>query len=230
MTRATTQFCPVSLASGVVGDRWTPLILREMSLGSTRFNDIERGLPGISRSLLAQRLRHLETHRVLERGPARGGRGSEYHLTPAGVDLLPVIVGLGEWAVRWFLTDPEEEQVDPLTLTWWMHLRVDQEQLPDKRVVIEFDYRGKERTAVWLVLDRGDPSVCTRHPGFDSDVVVTTEPTAFMRVFSGIDTLAHARRDGKVRIDGPPALTRDFDQWFLWSPFHAAVREKVLTG
>jgi DNA-binding HxlR family transcriptional regulator len=75
------QFCPVALGSEVLADRWTPLILREMVLGSTRFNDIERGLPGISRSLLAQRLKHLERKEVLERRPAASGRGSEYHLT-----------------------------------------------------------------------------------------------------------------------------------------------------
>ncbi|MET0490277.1 MAG: helix-turn-helix domain-containing protein, partial [Acidimicrobiales bacterium] len=128
------QYCPVALGSEVLADRWTPLILREMVLGSTRFNDIERGLPGISRSLLVQRLRHLERKEVLERRPAAGGRGSEYHLTEAGEDLGGVIMSLGEWAVRWKLAEPELEEVDPRVLTWWMHLRMDEERLPDRRV------------------------------------------------------------------------------------------------
>ncbi|MGD9704131.1 MAG: winged helix-turn-helix transcriptional regulator [Acidimicrobiia bacterium] len=227
MSREYRQYCPVSLGSEVLADRWTPLILREMVLGSTRFNDIERGLPGISRTLLAQRLRHLERKGVLQRHPARAGRGSEYHLTPAGRDLEPVIMALGEWAVRWLLTEPEPTEIDPLGLTWWMHLRVDTDKLPDRRVVVEFDYRGVNATVVWLVLDRGEPSVCVKHPGFDSDVVVTTEPAAFMRVFSGIDSLADARRDGTVVIDGPPALTRAFGRWFLWSPFAPAVKSAL---
>ena len=98
------QYCPVALGSEVLADRWTPLILREMVLGSTRFNDIERGLPGISRSLLLQRLRHLERKGVVAIVPVAGGRGNEYHLTPAGKDLEPVIMALGEWTVRWLFS------------------------------------------------------------------------------------------------------------------------------
>ncbi|MCU1355536.1 MAG: HxlR family transcriptional regulator [Acidimicrobiales bacterium] len=221
------QYCPVSLGSEVLADRWTPLILREMVLGNTRFNDIERGLPGISRTLLLQRLRHLDRKGVLQRRPAAGGRGSEYHLTAAGRDLEPVIIALGEWAVRWMFSEPEPAEVDPVGLTWWMYRRVDRSRLPDRRVVIEFDYRGHGAVVIWLVLDRGEPSVCVKHPGFDSDIVVTTEGVAMMRVFSGIDTLAAAVAAGTVQLAGPPSLTRSFGRWFLWSPFLPAVREHL---
>ena len=230
MSREYGQYCPVSLASEVLADRWTPLILREMVIGSTRFNDIERGLPGISRTVLAQRLAHLERKGVVERRPARTGRGSEYHLTAAGQDLESVIMALGEWAVRWMFTEPEPVDVDPVTLTWWMHRRVDAEHVPDQRVVIEFDYLGANATVIWLILDRGEPSVCVKPPGFDSDVVVTTDADSFMRVFSGIDDLASARRRGTVTIVGPPALTRSFGSWFLWSPFAPAVRDRMAAG
>lgn len=229
MGREYGQYCPVTLGSEVLADRWTLMILREMVLGSTRFNDIERGLPGISRTLLAQRLRHLERKDVVRREPARAGRGSEYHLTPAGAALEPVIMAIGEWAVRWLFTEPEPEVVDPVTLTWWMHRRVDADALPDRRVVVELHYTGVEPLVIWLVLDRGEPSVCTKHPGFDSDVVVTTTAVALMRVFSGIDGLADARRAGSITVDGAPSLTRAFGDWFLWSPFAPTVRE-VLAG
>ena len=221
------QYCPVSLGSEVLADRWTPLILRELVLGNTRFNEIERCLPGISRSLLSQRLRHLERMDVLSTIPAPSGRGSEYHLTDAGRDLEPVIQALGEWAVRWRFSEPEPEQVDPVGLTWWLHRRVDPTAMPDTRVVIEFAYEGPERRTIWLVLDRGEPSVCFKHPGFDSDLVVTTEPVALMRVFSGIERLEDAVGRGAVQIDGPPRLVRAFGRWFRWSPFAAAVREAV---
>jgi len=221
------QYCPVSLGSEVLADRWTPLILREMVLGSTRFNDIERGLPGISRSLLAQRLKHLERKEVVERRPAASGRGSEYHLTAAGQDLEPVIMALGEWAVRWRFAEPTPADVDPIALTWWMHRRVARDRLPDRRVVIEFDYRGPNATHIWLVLDRGDPSVCIKHPGFDSDLIVVTDAVSMMRVFSGIVTLGRAVDDGTVEIQGPPSLSRSFGRWFLWSPFSDAVRAQV---
>lgn len=221
------QYCPVSLGSEVLADRWTPLILREMVLGSTRFNDIERGLPGISRTLLAQRLRHLERKGVLQRRPAAGGRGSEYELTPAGKDLEPVIMALGEWAVRWMFAEPEPADVNPVALTWWMHRRVDRSRLPARRIVVEFDYRGHDATVIWLVLDRGEPSVCVKHPGFDADVVVTTDVVSMMRVFSGIITLASAVADEALTLQGPPSLTRQFGSWFLWSPFVPAVRERL---
>lgn len=223
------QYCPVALGSEVLADRWTPLIMRELVLGSTRFNDIERGLPGISRSLLAQRLRHLERKGVLERVPAAAGRGSEYHLTEAGAELEPVIQALGEWAVRWLFDDPEPRQVDPVTLTWWLHRRVDGPRLPDERVVIELDYEGPDGTTIWLVLDRGEPSVCTKPPGFETDLLLTTEPVAFMRVFSGIETIDEAVASGTVRLEGAPRLRRAFGSWFLWSPFADAVRERLAT-
>jgi DNA-binding HxlR family transcriptional regulator len=221
------QFCPVVMGSEVLADRWTPLILREMVLGSTRFNDIERGLPGISRSLLAGRLKHLERKEVLERRPAVGGRGSEYHLTPAGMDLGSVVMALGEWAVRWKLTEPEPEEVDPRTLAWWMHLRVDHERLPDERVVIEFAFTAPKREQIWMVLDRGDPSVCYIHPGFDSDLIVKTPSIPLARVFNGLTTLDRAVDAGDIELLGPPKLVKGFGRWFLWSPFSPAVRAKV---
>lgn len=227
------QYCPVALASGVFGDRWTPLILREMTIvGSTRFNEIERGMPGISRSLLAGRLRHLERKGVVERRPSPAGHGSEYHLTEAGHEIAPLIMAIGEWAVRWFFSEPEPEEVDPVTLMWWLHRRIDTEAAPDRRIVVEFRFAagpGLTATTIWLVLDRGDASVCMIHPGYDVDLVVSTDAVAMTRVFAGIDTLAEARRRGVVRIDGPPGLVRSFPSWFLWSPFAPAVRARSVS-
>ena len=117
---------PSLFGSEIIAERWTPLILREFVLGSTRFNELERGLPGISRTLLAKRLKQLEQRGVIELVPSPSGRGHEYHLTDAGKDLEPVIMALGEWTVRWLFAEPDDREVDPVTLTWWMHRRVDQ--------------------------------------------------------------------------------------------------------
>ncbi len=219
------QYCPVALASAVLADRWTPLIVRELVLGSRRFNDIDRGLPGISRTLLKQRLHHLERKGVLERVPV--ARGHEYRLTPAGRDLEGVIMAIGEWAVRWMFSEPEPREVDPVTLTWWMSRRINVSELPAERVTIEFSYTGDDPARIWLILDRQEASVCTEYPGFVSDVVVTTLPVDLMRVFSGITTLPQAAADGIVILAGPPRLLRALPTWFLWSPFAPAVRARL---
>jgi len=221
------QYCPVALASEVIAERWTPLIVRELVLGGRRFNEIDRGLPGISRSLLKQRLDHLERKGVVERVGFTHGRGHEYRLTPAGRDLERVIMVIGEWAVRWMFSEPEPRNVDPVTLTWWMSRRLVADQVPDDRTVVQFDYAGEDPTRIWIVLERREASVCTDPPGFDSDVVVTTEPVALMKVFSGITSYAHALESGTISVSGPPRLTRELPRWFAWSPFAPAVREHL---
>jgi DNA-binding HxlR family transcriptional regulator len=221
------RFCPISLASSVVADRWTPLILRELVLGSTRFNDIARGLPGISRSLLVQRLKHLERSGVVEKWPLPNGRGSEYHLTPAGKDLEPVLMALGRWAVHWLFQELRPHEVDPITLTWWMHRRVARDALPEGRVVLQFDYADPERLSIWMVFERQEPSVCVQHPGFEPDLVVRTTTPALAEVFQGFVTWSKAVADGTITVAGPPGLVRALPRWFEWSPFAIDTLERV---
>jgi DNA-binding HxlR family transcriptional regulator len=221
------SFCPVALGSEVLADRWTPLILRELLLGNTRFNDIARGLPGISRSLLVQRLRHLERKGVVETWPSPTGRGREYHLTPAGKDLEGVVEALGRWAVEWLFDDLRPHEVDPTNLLWWMHRRMNVEGLPPGRVVIQFDHTAPTRVTLWMVLDRGEASVCIQHPGFDTDVLVTTTTPALAEVFQGYVTWASAVSSKAIRVDGPPSLVRALPRWFLWSPWADATRARA---
>ncbi len=224
------RFCPVALASEVLADRWTLLIVRELVLGNTRFNDIARGLPGISRSLLVQRLRHLERKGVVELWPSPTGKGHEYHLTAAGKDLEPVVDVVGRWAVAWLFDDLRPHEVEPVQLTWWLHRRMDEERFPPGRVVIELDYTAPTRKAMWIVLDRGEASVCVQHPGFDSDVLVTTTTPALAEVFQGYETWARAVSTGAISVTGPPNLVRSLPTWFLWSPFAEATRTRQAQG
>jgi DNA-binding HxlR family transcriptional regulator len=219
------RFCPVALGTEVLGDRWTPLVVRELLLGNTRFNDIARGLPGISRSLLTQRLRHLERVGVLERWPVGGA--AEYRLTPAGKDLEQIVFALGRWAIEWRYDELHPEEVDPVTLMWWMHRRVDTGNLPPGRVVVEFLHTAPAKQVLWMVLDRGEASVCIQHPGFDSDLVVTTTTAALSAVFNGTSTWRDALGSGAIVVDGPPKLARGLPSWFLWSPFAASTRERA---
>lgn len=201
--------------------------MRELILGNTRFNDIARGLPGISRSLLVQRLKHLERKGVLERWPLPLGKGYEYHLTPAGRDLEPVVMALGRWAVQWLFHELRPADVDAVTLTWWMHRRIDPAELPTSRVVLQFDHTAPQRQSIWMVLDRGDASVCLQHPGFEPDVIVTATTEALADVFSGFDTWARAVNTEVIRVAGPSKLVRSLPRWFLWSPFATDVRAVV---
>ena len=211
------RFCPVALGTEVLADRWTPLVVRELILGNTRFNEIARGLPGISRSLLTQRLRHLERVGVLERWPVGGS--TEYRLTPAGKGLEEIVFAMGKWAIEWRYDELHPEEIDPVTLTWWMHRRVDVANLPPGRVVIEFRHTKPTKQVLWMVLDRGEASVCMQHPGFDSDLIVTMPTAALSSVFNGGATWASAVAAGAIAVDGPPTLVKALSRWFLWSPF-----------
>jgi DNA-binding HxlR family transcriptional regulator len=220
------QYCPVARAAQIVADRWTPLILRELILGSHRFNDIERGLPGISRSLLASRLRDLEASGVVERLRSAQSKVGEYHLTEAGRELKLVIESLGAWGVRWAFGDPSLEDLDAGLLVWKIHQRIDRERLPDRRTVVEFDFTGPKARRVWLLLEPREISVCVTPPGFDSDLIVRADLAFFYRVWFGAVEYDAAIRCGAVVVEGLPALAKQLPRWFLWSPMARFVRER----
>ena len=218
------QYCPVARASEILADRWTPLIVRELILGSRRFNQIERGLPGISRSMLTSRLRDLEDSGVIERLP--GVKGMEYHLTEAGHDLKTVIETLGAWGVRWAFGEPQPDELDAGLLVWRIHQRINRELLPDRRTVVEFDFTGPRGRRVWLLLERREVSVCVTPPGFDSDLIVRADLALFYRVWLGRMEYDSATRCGALVVDGPPALAKQLPRWFMWSPMARFVRER----
>ena len=218
------QYCPVARASEILADRWTPLIVRELILGSHRFNAIERGLPGISRSLLASRLRDLENAGVIERLPRAQSKVTEYHLSEAGRDLKPVIEAIGAWGVQWAFGEPRPEELNAGLLVWRIHQRINRELLPEARTVVEFDFTGPHARRVWLLLERREVSVCVTPPGFDPDLVVHADLALFYRVWLGHVAFDDAIRAGSVIVDGIPLLARQLPQWFMWSPMARLVR------
>lgn len=218
------QYCPVARAAEIFGDRWTVLILRELLADVGRFNELERGLPGISRSLLAARLDRLARTGVLERRGAGRGKAVEYRLTAAGRALQPVIDTMGAWGARFAFGEPRPGELDPIVLLWWMRRRVAFDRLPRARLVIGFEFRRARPPRSWLVLrPPAEASVCLKDPGFDVDVVVAADIAAFYRVWLGRETLAAALRRGEVRLEGAPADLRGFARWFTWSPMAEAV-------
>ena len=219
------QYCPVARAAEVFADRWTPLIVRELILGSHRFNTIERGLPGISRSLLASRLRDLEEAGIVERLPGPHPKVAEYHLSQAGRDLRAVIDTLGAWGVRWAFGDPDPEELDAALLIWKIHQRIHRDLLPERRTVVEFDFTGAGARRVWLVLEPREVSVCVTPPGFDEDLIVHSDLALFYRVWLGQVDFDEAARCRAVIVDGPPVLAKQFPRWLMFSPMSRFVRE-----
>jgi DNA-binding HxlR family transcriptional regulator len=218
------QYCPVARASEIFADRWTPLIVRELLLGSRHFNEIERGLPGISRSLLVSRLRHLEDSGVVERHAGKTSNVTEYVLTEAGCGLRDVIEHLGAWGVKWAFDEPASAELDPALLLWKIHQRIHRHELPPGRTVVQFDVTGRKCRRLWLVLTPKEVSVCLKPPGFDSDLFVRADLLSLYRVWFGHVEWNSAVRRGELAVEGPSHLVRALPRWLMWSPMARFVR------
>ena len=223
------QFCPIAVASEIVAERWTPLILRELLSGSRRFGEIRQGLPLISRALLVQRLRFLEESGLIASQPRAEGRGREYVPTRAAEEFGQVLDGLGAWGQRWATTQFDPENLDLGLLMWNMRRRVDVRRLPPQRVVARFEFRAfparcRPLRTCWLILERRGSEVCYRDPMLDVDLVITAHAGSLARIWLGASTFENAARAGELQMEGPPHLVRAFPSWFLLSRF-AAVRK-----
>ena len=216
------QFCPIAKASEILAERWTPLVLRELVCGSTRFNDIHRGVPLMSRGLLAQRLRALVDAGLVERRAAGDGPGSTYHLTAAGAELEPLLVQLGEWGARWVRSERDREDLDASLLMWDIRRNANPARFPaDRRAVVEFRFvdAPRNRRYWWLVCDGEAIDLCVIDPGHEVDLRVIAELPALTAVWMGDRTLAAACSAGGVRLEGDRELRARFHEWLGASPF-----------
>ncbi len=211
------QFCPVAKACTVVAERWTPLIVREMLCGSRRFNDIHRGVPLMSRTLLATRLAELEEAGVIQRDAGRDGRG-EYRLTAEGEALRPVVEALGEWGMRFAQGAAREEDLDAALLMWDLRRKIRVQVAPPRRVVIHFQLEGvpardRHRTRWWVIATPDDVDLCLKDPGYEVDLVVTADLAALTRLWLWRLGWREAVRAGSVRVEGPRALRQALPAW-----------------
>jgi DNA-binding HxlR family transcriptional regulator len=185
----------------VLGDRWTLLIIREMLFGVQRFNELERFLPGISRSVLAQRLRHLQRVGLVERHADADGQRSLYLLTQAGRDLPPVVRAIGNWGAKWAFGDPDPAELDPDLVVQWISRHLAWEELPPRRVVVQFAVTGPPVRRYWLVIQPEDVSVCMHDPGFGVDAVFRSDARTLYQVYTGELALPDAQRSGRLELD-----------------------------
>ena len=214
--RSYAQYCPIAKASEILGDRWTLLIVREMLGGAKGFNELRRGLPGISRSVLTDRLRSLERAEIVARRTGPKGRTLEYQLTPAGRDLEPVVQAMGEWGVTWSFTEPRPDELDPDLLIVWMARHVHREQLPPRpnRPSVRLSRSGQALLDGARALGGlGVPAASrVRHRPQG-----TVDTATLYRVYLGRTELGGAMRMRKLAMTGPRALQRGFGRWFAWS-------------
>lgn len=220
MPKSYGQFCPVAQAAEILAERWTPLVVRELLAGSRRFNEIHRGVPLMSPSLLAQRLRTLEDAGLVLRRAAGDG-ASEYKVTEAGVELGPVIECLGSWGKRWARREVRPEEHDPGLLMWDLHRRLRVDRFPDQRTVIHFELTdvSSKRRFYWLVIENGAVDVCLKDPGFEVDLYVAGDLKTLTAVWVGDLTLDQAIRRDAIRLSGPRALSRSFKSSLMLSVF-----------
>ena len=207
------QFCPVARGAEVFAERWTPLVLREMLCGSTHFNDLHRGVPLMSRTLLRHRLRQLEGIGVVMR--KQGSRGPEYHLTQAGKDFAPIVERLGAWGQRWFRTTFDRDQLDLGLLLWDMHRNVAPDDFPAGRISLQFDFsdQPKAKRTWWLVCEAGDVDICPTDPGFEVSLYALTDLQTLTRVWMADIPARAAIGSGAIELSGSREIRRRFERW-----------------
>lgn len=206
------QYCPISRAVEVLGDRWTLLIVRDLLVGVSRFNDLIRGNPGLSRALLSRRLDQLVRAGVVARRP-----DASYRLTEAGEQLRPIVMGFAAWGARWAFGEPQPEELHPDLLVWWLHGALDAPGLPGPRCTI-FVRLTDHPKRYWIVVERQAASVCHADPGFEVDLTVTADRASLYRIYLGHLGLRAALRDGRLDVEGSPAAVRAFLASFGTSP------------
>lgn len=217
------QFCPVAKAMELLDERWTLLVIRELVSGSERFNELRRGLPRMSPTLLSRRLHHLVRAGVIER--RTDGTDVRYVLTQAGRELRPVVESLGAWGIRW-IGELGDQDLDPNLLLWDMHRNVDRDAVPVGRTVIRFRFRDVPQPTRdwWLVITRAEVDVCDIDPGYEVAVTVTTDLRTMVRIWRGDLGWSRALRAGALEVRGPETLRRAVPNWFTLSGFATVPR------
>lgn len=220
MTASYGQFCPVAMAAEIVCTRWTALILRELLCGSHRFNDIRRGVPRMSPTLLSKRLKEL-THAGIVETRRSPDNVAEYHLTQAGEDLRDFVMMLGLWGHRWIETQQSLQKLDPTLLMWDMRRNLDPTPMPPRRSTIRFHFpeMAAARQKYWLVVEGSEVDLCYADPGFEIDLYVQASLRCMTAIWMGITSVRAEIDAGRVELDGDPLLARSIQQWLGLSPF-----------
>ncbi len=212
------QFCPLAQATKLLCERWTLLLARELLAGSTRFSELQKGLPLMSPTLLSQRLRQLADAGVIRIAGKKGDRS--YHLTDAGSELRPIVELLGAWGHRWARSKLDSHDLDVGLLMWDMRRSIDPSVFPPTRTVVQFDYPDAPEGAQhwWLVSENGEVDLCLHDHGYDVDLIIQANLKEMTRVWICEKALNEAIEDRTIKVMGDPILTQRLPQWLRASP------------
>lgn len=227
MRRGYGQYCPLALAAELLCERWTLLVLSRVIDGCHHFNEIHRGVPRISPSMLSQRLRELTRAGLVTSTTARRGTPRTYTATKAGRELEPLITDLAVWGQRW-ARDMRDDDLDPAFLLWSMHLRIDTAAMPPGRTVLGFEFTGAPRDCrrFWLVHESGTVDMCLKDPGFEVDVQVRADLRRFVEAWRGIRDLRTEIAARRIEVIGPPRHTKQFPSWLRLSSLACHPRKR----
>jgi DNA-binding HxlR family transcriptional regulator len=219
------QFCPVAKAAEVLGERWTILIIRELLLGCTRFSDLQRGLSQISPTLLTKRLQQLQDCGLIVRKTHLKLRRTEYFLAPAGKELEPLIMTLGQWGMKWARGQMSDDELDVELLMHDFRRRIDRPQIPGGRAVIHFIFPGLAKFEHWWIVFEGDEDseLCTENPLKPVDIQIRTDLRTMTEIWTGDTLIRDAKKDGRLQVSGDPFLVRTLSTWLRIGMF-AGVR------
>ena len=224
------SLCPAIKSADIIGDKWILLILREMFLGSSRFNDFQRALPRISPTILSKRLKKLEADGLIIRKASPCGKTLEYRLTRSGRELGPVLEQMATWGLRWARRSFADEDLDAGTFMWDFHRTLKVEALPGGQTVICVKLQdGSTYSTWWLVINDQTVDLCTDDPGRDIDVYISSSLATLVEVWMGDTTVRSALTANTIMLTGAPHLTRSPASWFPRSPM-ADVRPEQVAG
>jgi len=217
------QFCPVAMAAEILCTRWTIVLLRELVAGSTRFNELRRGVPRMSPALLSKRLKDLEAAGVVTRSRLAGDLDAyQYTLTAAGKDLAQVVEAVGAWGQKWVTTQSSLEKLDPNLLMWDIRRGINPTPMPPRRSTIQviFSDLHEARRNWWLIVQPGEEvDLCSVDPGFDVDLYLVTDLRTMTEIWMGYTAIAQAKANDKLTITGSRQLEANLASWFSLSPF-----------
>jgi len=219
------DYCPIAASVEVLGDRWTPLVVRELMVGASGFNEIHRGIPRASRSLLAQRLRELERRGLVTHEASSPGHPGTYALTAAGQALTPVVWAMGAWAAEWMFGDPSDEECDGLTVIWRTHQMAIPAKLPESRTVVHLVLTGAGAAQGWLDIQRPGITVCKDDQGLSVDLAVQADTAQMHRWLVGLTPFRELVANGHARLLGPSRLARAFPTWFDTTLFAQSLQQ-----